>query len=276
MPTELTLKLTRPYLTIQADNTERVTADAQLILSVNSVSQQESQPFPFTAPIGLLEEGDLKWYLERYYQWPVGLFKERAERIEQSFPEIGKQLFSTFNQSASTQHILQAWLNTDNKHNLLFTINVQPDNTPQSLTASSRLLAFPWELLQNQDQYLLAHSPSIRIHRNIGHSTQPHKQHNNTKLRILALSPRPLSAGYIDHRISILPLLNAVESLGKQVELVRLTFATFDALESELKQAQDKSKPFHVLHFDGHGVFNEATGQGALVFENKEDNNKSL
>ncbi len=275
MPAELTLKLTNPRLSIQANNTERVTTKAQLILSLDTASQQESPIFPFTAPIGLLEEGDLKWYLESYYHWPVGLFKERAERIEQNFPKIGSQLLASFSQDDAAQAILQTWL-TSEAQDLRFILSVYPDNSPASLTASSRLLAFPWELLSYQNQYLLAHQPDIRIHRMIGQASKTNYTAQNNKLRILAISPRPIAAGYIDHRVSLLPLLDAVEALGTQVELARITFASFEALQAELKQAQNEANPFHILHFDGHGVFHESTGKGALIFEHKDDKHKSL
>lgn len=90
------------------------------------------------------------------------------------------------------------------------------------------------------------------------------------------MSPRPSQAGYIDHRASIKPLVEAVESLGKRVELVRVNPPTFEQLKTELRQAQAAGNPFHVLHFDGHGVFDTKTGRGALCFEHPLDNKKLL
>jgi len=37
----------------------------------------------------------LRWYLEKFFQWPIGVFKERAEAVEQKLPVWGKDLFTT-------------------------------------------------------------------------------------------------------------------------------------------------------------------------------------
>jgi len=52
-----------------------------------------SERFTFTAPLGPIETDDLRWYLERYHIWPVGVFKERVERIETQLPEWGQLLY---------------------------------------------------------------------------------------------------------------------------------------------------------------------------------------
>ena len=46
---------------------------------------------------------------------------------------------------------------------------------------------------------------------------------------------------------------------------------TLPALRTELERARNEKKPYHVVHFDGHGVFNREVGLGGLCFENPED-----
>ena len=58
-----------------------------------AVRRVESRRFTFTAPLGLIEDDDLRWYLESYYLWPTGLFKARAERIEAQLPQWGQELY---------------------------------------------------------------------------------------------------------------------------------------------------------------------------------------
>lgn len=276
---ELHLTFSNPRLMVRDDNTERVAADAQMVFTQNGVVVTQSEPFPFVAPIGLLEADDIKWYLESYHIWPVGLFKERAERIEGYFPQWGDTLLTAITASPSAQAVFQQWLDASSNHEAVFSLHVQPNDTAESKTAASRLLGFPWELLRYHDQYLLTHNPPVRIRRNLPRldtpSVTPYDQ-NQTVLRVLAVSPRPSEAGYIDHRASIKPLVEAVENLGKRVELVRVNPPTFDQLKTELHQAQAAGNPFHVLHFDGHGVFDTKTGRGALCFEHPLDNKKLL
>ena len=276
---ELCLTFSNPRLMVRDDNTERVAADGQMIFTLDGIAVAHSEPFPFVAPIGLLEADDIKWYLESYQIWPVGLFKERAERIEDYFPQWGDKLLTAITASHSSQAIFQQWLDTSSNHEPVFNLYVQVSDTPESKTAASRLLGFPWELLRYHDQYLLTHNPPVRIRRNLPKLDTPSitsYAQNQTVLRVLAVSPRPSEAGYIDHRSSIKPLVEAVENLGKRVELVRVTPPTFEQLRAELRQAQATGNPFHVLHFDGHGVFDTKTGRGALCFEHAGLNKNKL
>lgn len=45
------------------------------------------------SPIGQIEQDELSWYLEKYYTWPSGLFRERAKALEDQLPQWGKRLF---------------------------------------------------------------------------------------------------------------------------------------------------------------------------------------
>ena len=68
--------------------------------------------------------------------------------------------------------------------------------------------------------------------------------------------------------------MDAVEALGDLVRLTILTPATAKALEQALRQAKEDHKTFHVLHFDGHGVYDPRHGLGALCFEDPNDSDK--
>ncbi|MDQ1355124.1 MAG: hypothetical protein QG657_5434, partial [Acidobacteriota bacterium] len=102
------------------------------------------------------------------------------------------------------------------------------------------------------------------------------RQVSQPPIRILLVSPRPEddAAGYIDHRVSALPLVTALESLGDLVELTVLAPPTFPAMQEELDRAHKKGVAYHVVHFDGHGVFSKTTGLGGLCFEDPQDREK--
>jgi hypothetical protein len=93
---------------------------------------------------------------------------------------------------------------------------------------------------------------------------------------VLLVSPRPEDerAGYIDHRISARPLVEALAPLGGLAELTILTPPTFPALAEELRRAFVAGTPYHVVHFDGHGVYDPQHGLGALCFEDPADADK--
>src|SRR5207237_386371 len=90
-----------------------------------------------------------------------------------------------------------------------------------------------------------------------------------TPIRILLVTARPEddSCGYIDHRASALPLVEAMESLPGLVKIHVLSPPTLPALRDELDRARVEKKAYHVVHFDGHGVYDRAVGLGGLCFE---------
>jgi hypothetical protein len=81
--------------------------------------------------------------------------------------------------------------------------------------------------------------------------------------------------GYLDHRSSALPLVQAVENLGEElVQLDILHPPTFPALKEALKSAYRENNPYDIVHFDGHGVYDRRVGLGALCFEDPQDSKK--
>ena len=95
-------------------------------------------------------------------------------------------------------------------------------------------------------------------------------------IRILLITARPEdeACGYLDHRASALPLVDAMEQLGGLVRISLLNPATLPALSAELDRARDAHRPYHVVHFDGHGVFDRRKGLGGLCFEHPQDAGK--
>jgi len=88
---ELVLKLKSPHIG-EKDGKRRAAARADLTYipaKFGSPHVKCSRVFLFTSPLGLFEIEELRWYLERYYLWPTGAFKTRAENIEKKAAGIG-------------------------------------------------------------------------------------------------------------------------------------------------------------------------------------------
>lgn len=113
---ELRIIFSKPRLITLEDNAERVAADVQAVYELGGVLVAESESFEFVAPIGLLEADDIKWYLESYYIWPVGLFKERADSIEQKLPQWGAQLLVELFVDSSAEAVFQQWFQAIEGH----------------------------------------------------------------------------------------------------------------------------------------------------------------
>ena len=71
---ELILELTDPIIE-EKDGIRRATATAVLTYNPADNSRAiESKRYRFTAPLGAVELGEIRWYIEKYYQWPTGVF----------------------------------------------------------------------------------------------------------------------------------------------------------------------------------------------------------
>src|SRR5262249_12469768 len=125
---ELLLKLTDAEIRT-ADGKRRVTAMTTLVYKPadSTARPVESTRFQFTAPFGPIEADDLRWYLECYYQWPTGPFRQRAERIEQQLPQWGQELYRAAVGTATAQAALTAWQYAANGAERRFSVLVDSD-----------------------------------------------------------------------------------------------------------------------------------------------------
>ncbi len=107
---ELVLELVDPVMTV-TDGVRRAGATARLIFypGEKGLRDVESERFSFTAPIGPIEHEDLSWYLERFAQWPIGVFKQRAEIVEKQLPQWGQALFKAAFNDEAVRNVLMAW-----------------------------------------------------------------------------------------------------------------------------------------------------------------------
>ncbi len=237
--------------------------------------------FSFTAPLGPIEAEDLRWYLEEFFRWPVGVFKERADAIAARLPQWGKLLFDEAAKTDSAKETLNAWRNAGDGAERRFSVMVDselPDGAnaedqAAANEAASILLSLPWELLHDGRGFLFRGNNPVRVRRRLPNRNPQKSVTRELPIRILLVSPRPEEKGvaYLDHRVSAKPLVEAVEALGELAKLTILSPATFAALQAELTHAADSGQPYDVVHFDGHGVYDRKIGLGGLCFEDPRD-----
>jgi tetratricopeptide (TPR) repeat protein len=274
----LILNLTDPKIQ-ETEGKKRAIATAKLIYRSSSTRDIESKRFVFTAPLGPIEMDDLEWYLERYHIWPSEIFQKKAKRIENKLPQWGKDLFQAA-MPALCENVLQGWYRVQSDSDRRFSVLVDdelPDGAQtqdQRMTkqAATLLLSLPWELLHDGRAYVMMGAKPLIVRRQLVNRQSFDVFISDPPVRVLLVSPRPEdeAADYIDHRASAIPLVQALDRLGDKAELTILTPPTFDALERVLSKAYKAKKPFHVVHFDGHGVFQKDIGLGGLCFESPE------
>ncbi|HBL29159.1 MAG TPA: hypothetical protein DD490_20200, partial [Acidobacteria bacterium] len=273
---ELFLTLNNPTVeTVEGKRRARATATLVYEPADSGARSLVSQRrYSFTAPLGPIETADLRWYLESYHLWPVGVFQERAAGIEARLPAWGAELFKAALGEEEAREALSAWQNAQ-KAERRFSVQVDGD-LPKGATeearasaqeAANELLGLPWELLHDGDAWLFQGRDAVRIRRRLPNRKFQPARPSALPLRILALSPRPEKAGYFDHRSSAEPLTAAVESLGALARLTVLQPPTYVELEKALQTAAERDEPFDVVHFDGHGIYDRRQGLGGLCFE---------
>jgi hypothetical protein len=244
----------------------------------------ESKPYVFTAPLGVIEAEDLCWYLEEYFVWPAGIFRERAERVEAQLPEWGQALYQSAFETQAAREALTAWQQAGEGAERRFSVFVErelPEGSGEeeevlASEAAAGLLALPWELLHDGRGFLFHGKHAVRVRRRLPNYHRQPVRPTKLPIRILLVSPRPeeKGVGYIDHRVSACPVVEAVESLGELARLTVLAPPTFGALEEVLKAADEVGEPYDVVHFDGHGIYDRRVGLGGLCFEDPNDAQK--
>jgi hypothetical protein len=285
---DLVLELTAPSLDTTG-GTSRAHATARLVFHPASGDSVVGKPFGFTAPLGPIEAGDLRWYLESYFRWTSDVFRDRAKQIEDQLPVWGRRLYDAALAVPEAATILNAWRRPDAPSLRRFTVLVDAptfapgetdddsDDSEQAVSeaqqAATLLLALPWELIHDRTGYLFQGVKGVRVRRRLPDADVAEPQPGKPPVRVLLVSPRPDDerAAYLDHRVSARPVVDALAQLGDLARLTLLDPPTLSALEAELLRAHEDGKPYHVVHFDGHGVYDRRHGWGALCFEDPRD-----
>ncbi len=265
----------------------RASARARLVYEPATPGQPDvhsAQSWRFVAPLGPIEAEDLRWYLEGYAVWPSHYFRDRARQVEANLVEWGKRLHEAAIPVAHTANVMQAWARIDARAGRRFSVQVDTaleTNAPEAEVLAAReaattLLGLPWELLHDGQAFLFQGAKPTRVRRRLPGTEAFDVPVVATPIRILLVTARPEddACGYLDHRVSALPLVEAMESLPGLVKLHVLDPPTLPALREKLDRARAERKPYHVVHFDGHGVYDRRVGLGGLCFEAPQDTGK--
>lgn len=268
----------------EEDGVRRASARARLVYEPAAAGQREvasAQPWRLVAPIGPIEAQELRWYLEKYAVWPSHYFRDRARKVEENLVEWGRLLYQAAMPAAYTANVTQAWARISDSAGRRFSVHVDTAleagaseaDVSTAREAATLLLALPWELLHDGDGYLFQGARPTRVRRRLPNTRVLDVPVVAPPIRILLVTARPEdeACGYIDHRASALPLVEAMEALPGLVHIHVLSPPTLPALREELDRARAAKQPYHVVHFDGHGVYDRRVGLGGLCFEKAED-----
>ncbi|HRI70332.1 MAG TPA: tetratricopeptide repeat protein [Polyangium sp.] len=272
---ELALKFSQPRL-VMVDNKPRASATLRLRYSPPAGLGIDGVPIEFTSPLGPKESEDLRWYIESYCDLLWGPFNDMGKAIEAKLPQWGQLLFAAIaaRQERPMRAFIEAKADPGERLEKRITMNVEYRNAnAEGATAAALLFGLPWELLHDERSYLFDGAAAIRVRRTLPSENVQPPIAPRARVRVLLVRARPEVEGakFIDPRSSVLPLAEVLHDLGERVTLDLLPDGTFQTLQKFLQDAEDKRDPYQIVHFDGHGSYDEAKGQGCLHFEDAED-----
>jgi tetratricopeptide (TPR) repeat protein len=220
-----------------------------------------TQPSDFVNPLTADDLKDIRWYLEVYSsQYMTDVDDDRARDIEDSLSRWGSALFTAALGQFVAQAAFMQFYNSKQAGRVLTIGASHPD-----------ILSLPWELLHIPGGgFLFNSNPRISIRRqfNVAGGFNLTEYQPKERVRILFIVSRPRDAGFIDPRSDTQAVLAALKQEGRgRVEIEFLRPATIDALRQRL---DDRESPaIDIVHFDGHGLYDQTANVGYLLFEDE-------
>ncbi len=194
------------------------------------------------------DQGDLRWYMEDYLVRPHDPAPIIAARIEERMSEIGKELFNGVFQSRDA---LKLWAR----------FQAQVAQARVEIASEVRdATAIPWELLRDPDTerpLALTAQSFVRTHTNPARPALSPKTKSGP-VRILLVICRPHLGEDVPFRSVASRIVKSLTDEARAVfQLDVLRPPTFEQLGLKLRQAKTDGKPYHAVHFDGHGTYLE-------------------
>jgi tetratricopeptide (TPR) repeat protein len=211
------------------------------------------------------DEEDLRWYLEEFLQYPQEPAPTIARRVEGRMAELGSELFrAVFQANDDTRKV---WSRVEDR---------LPKTRIEIISGVAEAATIPWELLREPSAdaalALTAHS-FVRAQPNTARATRL-PDIKEGKIRILLVLCRPRGDRDVPFRSVASQLLRGLSEANREAyDLDVLRPPTFERLGEVLREAHRENQPYHVVHFDGHGMYlagPRAGKRGYLWFENPE------
>lgn len=191
---------------------------------------------------------ELRWYLEDYLRRPEPPANEFAARAEARLTQLGVELFDKI--FKGNDDAREIWSQVRGH---------MPETRVEVVDGPGTHTPLPWELMRDPGtDRVLALTARAFVHSQPD-SAQPvrvPRVSGDGPIRILLVITRPAADLDVAFRSVARRLLDGLdESARDRFQLEVLRPATFESLSKRLRQARDEGAPFHVVHFDGHGVY---------------------
>jgi tetratricopeptide (TPR) repeat protein len=209
---------------------------------------EEISRAPLAWPLDAGELDDLRWYLEDYLEAPFGVWEDHGPQVRDSLAGWGDEVFGSVFGAGPARFAYERA--RDRGLEVVFR------------SADPGLLALPWELMRDGAGPVALGTGGISRSLPVADSAKTQEVPGG-KLRVLMVISRPAGTRDVAYQMVARPLLERLDAVRGEVQLTVLRPPTFDALRQAVTRAADHDEPFHVVHFDGHGVMPSRPAGGA-------------
>jgi tetratricopeptide (TPR) repeat protein len=187
----------------------------------------------------------IRWYLEDYAEFPADPAPAIARAAEARLAQAGTDLFR---QVFSDPDAADIWAQARNR---LSEVRVEIDADPTEGPGPA------WELLRDPRRdapVALGAKEFVRTHRRAT-AYPPPPEPSGDRLRVLLVICRPERGDDVPFRSVANRLVRGGAAHMEGLDLDVLRPATYARLSEALHAAYDAGRPYHVVHFDGHGTY---------------------
>lgn len=193
------------------------------------------------------EQEDLRWYLEDYLQRADTVEPVTVQQVETMIKARGEELYTK---------VLA--LNPDTQALWFSVRNDLADLRVEISAGIAEATSIPWELMRDPEMdspISLRARSFVRVQSNPNMSFVPVPVAEGGRIRILYVICRPRGVEDVELRAVANRLLQGLGPDRTRFSIKVLRPPTFEQLQKELSDAKDAKHPYHVVHFDGHGVY---------------------
>ncbi len=195
------------------------------------------------------EQEDLRWYLEDYLQVAGSVEAVTVGQVEAMMKSRGEELYNKV--LDSNQDTRAVW----------FAIREQlADLRIEITTGVTEAASIPWELMmdpQSKSAISLRVKSFVRVQSNPSINFISVPPADDGPVRLLYIVCRPSGAEDVELRAVANRLLQSLDTakMRSRFHIKALRPPTFEQLQRELTDAKEAGRPYHIVHFDGHGMY---------------------
>ncbi len=193
------------------------------------------------------EQEDIRWYLEDYLQRADVTEAVTVEQVEERMKARGEELYTK---------VLAA--NGDTQA-LWFSIrNDLADLRVEITTGVAEAASIPWELMRDpkmDSSISLRVKAFVRVQSKSNIAFVPVPPAEDGRIRLLYVACRPSGSQDVELRAVANRLLQDLGPDRARFDIKALRPPTFERLQKELADAKASGHPYHIVHFDGHGIY---------------------